>query len=61
MTNWSLYRRKRLVFSHYRSVSLVGFREIARNTEAVLCIHQVSDPDDSKREAGMLTNILSSI
>jgi hypothetical protein len=63
MTNWSLYRRKRLVgvLTHYRSVSLLGFGKIVRNTEVALCIHHVSDPDDPKREAGMLTSILSSI
>ena len=48
------------VLTHYRSVSLLGFGKIVRNTEAVLCIHHISDPDDPKREAGMLTNILSS-
>jgi len=41
----------------YRSGSLLGFGKIARNTEAVLCIHQVSGPDDPKREAAILTNI----
>ena len=49
------------VLTHCRKISLLGFGKIVRNTEAVLCIHKVSDPYDSKCEAGMLTNILSSI
>jgi hypothetical protein len=49
------------VLVHYRNVSLLGFGKIARNTEAVLCVHQVSDPNDPKREAGMQTNIFSSV
>jgi hypothetical protein len=47
------------VLTHYRSVSLLGFGKIVRNTEAVYT--SVSDPYDPKREAGMLTNILSSV
>jgi hypothetical protein len=49
------------VLTRYRSVSLLGSGKIARNTETVLCIHQVSYLDDPKREAAMLTNIFSSI
>jgi len=48
------------VLTHCRSTSLLGFGKIARNTEAVLCIHQVSDPDNPNREARMLPSILSS-
>lgn len=49
------------VLTHYRSVSLLRFGKIPGTTEAVLCIHNVSDPHDPKHEVGMLTNILSSI